>query len=165
MDTRALADGRTLTVRPVRPGEAHLVDEVFARMSPQSRQARFLAPVPRLTPSHRRALADVDHYRHRAWVAHVEDVVAGIGHYVRVPGAPGSAELGIEIADEFQGLGIGTVLVGVILVAALQARVAWLECTVAPGNRRALALTRKLPHATWRWEDGLVVGSAHLCAA
>jgi GNAT superfamily N-acetyltransferase len=164
MNTYVLADGRLVTVRPVLPGEAHLVDEVFARMSAQSRHARFLAGIPRLTPTQRHALADVDPHRHRAWVARVDGAVAGMGRYIRVARTPDSAELAMEIADDFQGLGIGTLLLRVITGAAQHADVAHLLCTIAPSNRRALALCRSLPDATWRWEDGLVVGSSRLRA-
>jgi RimJ/RimL family protein N-acetyltransferase len=159
-----LRDGRTATARPIRPWEAHLVDEVFARMSPQSRHTRFLAPVPSLTPSLRRALADVDHVRHSAYVAEVDGTVAGTGRYVRFADESGRADLALEIPDDFQGLGVGTLLLRVLLDSARRADVARLECTMAPGNRRARALAKNIPNASWRWEDGLIVGSAELAA-
>ena len=163
--TRAeLADGRTITVRPIQPWEAHLVDEVFERMSEQSRYARFLSPVPKLTAAMRKALAAVDHDRHGAWVAEVDGTAVGIGRWVRYAGDPERAELAFEIADEFQGRGVGTVLLRVLVAAAQRADVARLECTVAPGNERAIALSRKLPSGTWRWEDGLIVGTIHVPA-
>jgi RimJ/RimL family protein N-acetyltransferase len=164
--TRAvLADGRIVTVRPIQPGEGHLVDDVFARMSELSRYTRFLSPVPRLTAAMRRTLAAVDHEWHGAWVAEVHDqagaepTVAGIGRWVRYPAEPDRAELAFEIADEFQGQGIGSVLLPVLLTAAGRADVARLDCTVAPDNRRGIALSRKIPGASWRWEDGLIVGA------
>jgi RimJ/RimL family protein N-acetyltransferase len=158
--TRAvLADGRTLTVRPIQPWEAHLVDEVFERMSEQSRYARFLSPVPKMTAMMRKTLTAVDHDRHGAWVAEVDGDAVGIGRWVRYAADPERAELAFEIADEFQGVGVGTVLLRVLLAAAKRAEVARLECTVAPGNQRAIGLTRKIPNASWRWEDGLIVGS------
>ena len=154
-----LADGRTLTVRPIQAWEAHLVDEVFEGMSDQSRYARFLSPVPKLTSTMRRTLAAVDHDHHGAWVAEVDGTVAGIGRWVRYAADPARAELAFEIADDFQGRGVGTVLLRVLLAAAKRAEVARLECTVAPDNRRALALSKKIPSASWRWEDGLIVGT------
>jgi len=164
--TRAvLADGRIVTVRPIQPWEAHLVDEVFERMSELSRYTRFLSPVPRLTAAMRRTLAAVDHDRQGAWVAEVqqqagaEATVAGIGRWVRYPAEPDRAELAFEITDEFQGQGIGSVLLPVLLAAARRADVARLDCTVAPDNRRAIALSRKIPAASWRWQDGLIVGT------
>jgi RimJ/RimL family protein N-acetyltransferase len=158
--TRAvLADGRTVTVRPIQPWEVHLVDEVFERMSEQSRYARFLSPVPKLTSVMRKVLSAVDHDRHGAWVAEVDGAAVGIGRWVRYAAEPARAELAFEIVDDFQGVGVGTVLLRVLLAAAKRADVARLECTVAPGNRRALGLSRKIPSASWRWEDGLIVGS------
>lgn len=154
-----LADGRTLTVRPIQAWESHLVDDVFARMSERSRYARFLSPVPKLTSVMRKALTAVDHDRHGAWVAEVDGTVAGIGRWVRYAGDPARAELAFEIADDFQGHGVGTVLLPVLLAAAKRADVARLECTVAPDNGRAIALSKKIPSASWRWEDGLIVGT------
>ena len=159
-----LNDGRPMTVRPIEPWEAHLVDEVFERMSPQSRYARFLAPVPGLTSSMRRSLADVDHVRHSAYVAEVDGTVAGTGRFVRFADDPDRAELAFEIADDYQGLGVGTLLLRVLLAAARRAAVASLECTMAPNNRRALALSKKIPSADWRLEDGLIIGTARLAA-
>jgi RimJ/RimL family protein N-acetyltransferase len=158
--TRAvLADGRTVTVRPIQPWETHLVDEIFERMSEQSRYARFFSPVPKLTAVMRKALTAVDHDRHGAWVAEVDGTAVGIGRWVRYANDPARAELAFEIADDYQGRGVGTVLLPILLAAAKRADVARLECTVAPGNQRALALSKKIPSASWRWEDGLIVGS------
>jgi RimJ/RimL family protein N-acetyltransferase len=158
--TRAvLADGRTVTVRPIQPWETHLVDEIFERMSEQSRYARFLSPVPKLTSMMRKALTAVDHDRHGAWVAEVDGTPVGIGRWVRYAADPERAELAFEIADEFQGRGVGTVLLRVLLAAAKRADVDRLVCTVAPSNQRALGLSKKIPSASWCWEDGLIVGT------
>ena len=114
-------------------------------MSPQSRHTRFLAPVPSLTPSLRRALADVDHVRHSAYVAEVDGTVAGTGRYVRYADGSGRADLALEIPDDFQGLGVGTLLLRVLLDSARRADVARLECTIAPGNRRARGPVQEHP--------------------
>src|SRR5512146_1942380 len=51
-------------LRPLSCGETDVIEQVFTRMSAESRRLRFLAPVPRLTARALHRLADVDHHRH-----------------------------------------------------------------------------------------------------
>jgi GNAT superfamily N-acetyltransferase len=155
-------DMRTVRIRAVGKNEAHLVDEVFAGMSVESRYKRFLSGTSRLTPAQRRLLADVDGYRHQAWVAEALGKAVGLARYIRPLREPKRAELAFEVADAYHGRGVGSRLLEVVLAGAREAGIEYLECTIAPDNVRAINLTRRLPDAKWRWEDGLMVGTARL---
>jgi len=61
-----LRDGSTVLIRPVRPVDAPLLADGFARLSARSRQLRFLTPKKDLSPTELRYLTDVDHHDHEA---------------------------------------------------------------------------------------------------
>lgn len=133
-----LRDGGSVLLRPLAGGEVSVVETVFAGLSSQSRQRRFLVPMPRLPGAHRRSLADVDGDRHVAWVALVEGVPVGICRYVRT--SHDAAELAFEVVDEHQGRGIGSALVDAVTTVARENGITWLEATVEPGNTASEAL-------------------------
>lgn len=133
-----LRDGGSAFLRPLGDGEASVVQTVFEGLSSQSRQRRFLVPMPRLPGGHRRTLADVGGDRHVAWVALVDSVPVGICRYVRT--SDDTAELAFEVVDEHQGRGIGSALVDAVTTVARENGITWLEATVEPGNTASEAL-------------------------
>src|SRR5262249_54916369 len=65
----ALRDGSAVLLRQVRSTDAALVADGFARLSPRSRQLRFLTAKNRLSAAELRYFTDVDHHDHEALVA------------------------------------------------------------------------------------------------
>jgi GNAT superfamily N-acetyltransferase len=115
-----LANGCHLRIRPLRSGEDGAVRELFARLSLPTRYLRFFLPVPVLSESLLRLLADVDDPRRIALVAETGesdggDVVAlgSVG-----PADDGRGELGLVVADAWQRQGIGIALADRMLHAA-----------------------------------------------
>lgn len=137
-----LADGGSVVLRPLRGGETEVLEDVFAGLSPESRQQRYLVSMPRLPGSARRVLADVDPRDHVAWVALVDGRPAGICRYVRT--AHDTAEVAFEVVDAEQGRGLGAILVDAVTTVAHVHGVEWLEATVAPGNRGSVSLLGRL---------------------
>jgi RimJ/RimL family protein N-acetyltransferase len=133
-----LRDGGSALLRPLAGGEVSVLETVFEGLSWQSRHRRFLAPMPRLPGTHRRALVDVDGDRHVAWVALVDDVPVGICRYIRT--AHDTAELAFEVVDAQQGRGVGSALLDAVTTVARDRGIRWLEATVEPGNVASEAL-------------------------
>lgn len=154
-----LADGMALVLRPLRAGEVEILNDVFAGMSPGSRQQRYLVAMPRLTSDVQRELTNVDDRDHVAWVALVGGSPAGICRYVRT--ADDAAELALEVVDDAQGRGIGAALVDSVTTVAQFNGVAWLEAVVAPGNRASLSLLTQVG-VRFALDDGLLVGRGRL---
>ena len=96
-----------LAVRPIEAGDRCALAAAFARLSPQSRLSRFLAPKPKLSARELSYLTDIDHVTHEALAA-----VDGQGHIVavaRYASWPSSsreaAEMAVAVVDSFQRRG------------------------------------------------------------
>jgi GNAT superfamily N-acetyltransferase len=115
-----LADGTDIALRPFLPGDGDLLVAGFARLSNQSRYRRFLSPVPRLTDSMLAFLTAVDGDCHRAFGALVEEhdgtVGAGLLRWVRTGADPKVADLAITVIDDYQGRGLGGLLLDVAVL-------------------------------------------------
>ena len=109
----ALRDGSTVWIRQVRSTDAPLLADGFARLSPRSRQMRFLTRKRELSGAELRYFTDVDHHDHEALVAlnHADGRGVGIARYIRHAGDPHAAEVAVTIVDDWQGRGLGTELV------------------------------------------------------
>jgi len=109
----ALRDSSRVLIRPVRPADAALVADGFARLSLRSRQLRFLTPKKQLSAAELRYFTDVDHHDHEALVAlnPADGRGVGIARYIRHSSDPHAAEVAVTIVDDWQGRGLGTELV------------------------------------------------------
>jgi acetyltransferase len=135
--------GPALLVRPLLHGDVRTVVAVFERMGEQSRRARFNGPKPRLRMSELRQLAAVDRSRY-ALVAYVQDdpQPVAIARLVRI--ARHSAEIAFAVADEYQGLGIGSTLAAALLADARSADITEVTALVSSDNRAAVSLLRRV---------------------
>lgn len=108
-----LRDGSRVLIRPVRSTDAALVADGFARLSPRSRQLRFLTRKKQLSSAELRYFTDVDHHDHEALVAlnHADGRGVGIARYIRHAGDPHAAEIAVTVVDDWHGRGLGTELV------------------------------------------------------
>lgn len=116
-----LPDGTDAFVVPLqRTDRAQLVAE-FETLAPESRRRRFLSPVMHLSDAMLDHLVDdVDGIDHVALVLCVEtspdvyDPVA-LARMVRYEDAPDAADLAVTVKDDWQGRGVATVLLEVLM--------------------------------------------------
>jgi acetyltransferase len=142
-----------ITIRPLRNGDAATVLALFDRLGDESRLRRFGAAKPRLTQSDLAQLARVD-ATHHVLVAHVsgDPRPAGIARLVR---DGSSAEVACAVADEWQGRGIGRVLLEELATLARAAGIAELHATVVGDNPRIVSLLTPLGRRREsRWNGG-----------
>jgi ribosomal protein S18 acetylase RimI-like enzyme len=143
-----------LTIRPLRNGATDTVAALFARLGPPSRARRFGGPKPRLSDAELTALARVDS-NHHVLVGYMDGDPrpAGIGRLVRNGPA---AEVAFEVADAYQGRGIGSILAREIAADARAAGITELVATVCADNPPAVSLLRLVAESVqvrWRGRD------------
>jgi len=140
-----LRDGTPAMIWPLLPTDADTLREGFRRLSPDSRQRRFLTVLGELDDPMIRLLVDsVDGVHHIALVLIAlppegEEGPVGVAHLVQGPADPASADIAVTVLDDWQGRGAGTALVSA-LMQRRPAAVTRLRTLVAAGNRASLAL-------------------------
>lgn len=141
-----LSNGIHLLLRPLGPDDRDELAALFARLSPESRFKRFLSPKRELTPRELAYFTDIDHLHHEAIAAVNEDdgSIAGVARYIAYADRPGVAEVSVEVADELQGVGIGTVAAIHVVRRARANGLILLTATTLWENQAAHALTRRL---------------------
>jgi len=146
-DARAAEAVRVrVIVRPLDATDAAGVAALFDRMSAESRRRRYLTSKERLSPRELRFLTDVDHVRHEA-VAAVDTrdgSIVAIARYVQYGGRPGVADVAVEVADDLQAMGIGTMVARRLLERGWANGITAFEATILWENRAARALARRL---------------------
>jgi RimJ/RimL family protein N-acetyltransferase len=136
----ALRDGSRVRIRPIAPEDRAELAAGFERLSAESRFRRFLSPVPRLSASALDYLTQVDHHDHEALVAADDSTGTGVGvaRYVRTDAA--RAEPAVAVADDWQGRGLGTVLLDALVDRARSEGIGCFEATVLATNEPAISL-------------------------
>ena len=139
----ARPDGPAAVIRPARAADAAALGEFFAGLSQQSRYLRFFGAVTPGPALLRRLAGDAEG---------VEAVVAVrgrliIGHAMAADrpgtlGPPGcrAADIGVVVADAWQGRGVGAALMRAILTGAQARGLTSMTMDVLHGNQRVLAM-------------------------
>ena len=109
----ALRDGTRLLIRAIRPEDKQLLVEHFHSLSERSIYYRFFGHKRSLEQEDLRRLTELDFVDHDGLAATIEakgtERFIGVGRYLRGVDAV-AAEVAFAVVDEFQGRGIGTLL-------------------------------------------------------
>lgn len=135
----SLPDGTRIRLRPVVPGDKAVLAEGFRRLSAASRYRRFMTPLEELDEGMLRQLTELDYVDHFAWLALLADQpgepAVGVARYVRLDEEPEIAEAAVTVSDEYQGRGIGTLLLEALGAVALENGIGTLRGYVLEENR------------------------------
>jgi GNAT superfamily N-acetyltransferase len=161
-DRATLPDGTEVIVRQVRAEDAPLLLEGFQNLGEQSRYQRFMAAKKRLSPSELAYFTDLDHDRHEAIgaldpnSAHPPTGI-GIARFVREhPGGP-SAEAAVAVSDEWQGRGLGGVLLDRLAERAREVGITEFTASLLATNRAMLALFAHLGRMEVEHDSGTAI--------
>jgi acetyltransferase len=151
-----LAGGGEVTVRPVRPDDARMLQDMVKRLKPESRYFRFASAITELPPGLLARLTLIDYDREMALVAvYTEreateqgdfvdrERIVGVSRYITNPDQT-SCEFSLLVADDFGGKGLGSRLMENIMEVAREKGLADIEGLVLTNNSDMLKLMRGL---------------------
>jgi len=147
-----IRDGREFELRPIRPADEPLLQDMIARSSPEDIRLRFFTPMRQLTHSAAARLTQIDYDREMALVAVAPnddpetDGQPAIYGVVRISADPNNekAEYGVMVRSDLKGHGLGYVLMARILDYARDRGVGTVYGEVLRENTGMLAMCQDL---------------------
>ena len=139
-------DGTLVQLRPVRPEDEPLLHELAGHMSAEDLRLRFFTPVRGITHAVAARLTQIDYDREMALLAQHEGAVLGIAHFFADPDRQ-SAEYAIAVRSDWQGRGVGYLLMTRLIDIARQRGVGELVGEVLRENAAMLEMCRALGFA------------------
>lgn len=154
-----MRDGRALEVRALKPSDEADMRAAVDRTSAQSLYRRFMGSKRAFSDKERSFFLNVDFVSHVALVAVAKEgnrasIVAGGRYFVE---KPGTAEIALAVIDDYQGQGIGAVLLRHLAMIARQAGLKEFTAEVLPDNTPMLKVFERsgLTFSSKRSPDGV----------
>jgi RimJ/RimL family protein N-acetyltransferase len=151
-----LAAGREGVLRAIRPADRDAFLALHAGLSDQSRYSRYFSPRRKLPEHEIRHFTEVDQRAHAGVVLLIDGQLVGHALYDRLSD-PAEAEVALEVADAFQGQGVGTAMLTELARIATRSGVRRFVAHVLPTNQRMLQVFRELGFEEHtRFQDGVI---------
>ena len=151
-----LPGGGEYSVRPIRPDDAQMLQDLMQHLSPESRYFRFVSSITELPPTMLARFTLIDYDREMALVAVFKERVAGadgefteterivgVSRYITNPDQS-SCEFALVVSDDFSGKGLGSRLMLSIMDVAREKGLAEMDGLVLANNPGMLKLMRSL---------------------
>ena len=156
-----LRDGAEVFISILGPEHRGALAAGFEGLSKESRFRRFLSPKSSLSEAELSYFTDIDGETHFALAAghrRSDGSAAGLGtaRFIRRPDDPDSAELAVVVVDEWQGRGLGRILLDRLVAAARERGIERLIGTVVATNRPMIHLLATAPGAQLQWTGGFI---------
>jgi ribosomal protein S18 acetylase RimI-like enzyme len=130
-------------------------------MSRQSRYRRFFTAMDRLSDRQLAYFTEIDYHDHFAWVALAIDEPGSpgvaVGRYIRLSDDPRSADIALAVTDEFQGRGLGSILLESLVEVAQANGIDHFVGHVLADNAPMIALLKHAGAETSFEEPGVLV--------
>lgn len=136
-----LTDGREVLLRAIQANDKAALVKAFSRLSHESRRRRFFTSKKELTEQELKNLTECDGINHYAIVAGFQpkdEPIEGVGvaRLVRDAKQSSIAEMAIVVVDQWQGYGIGTLLLKRIIEAAAERGIEHVRAIALPDNEQ-----------------------------
>jgi acetyltransferase len=155
--TGVARDGTPVTLRPVRPEDEPLLQDLVAYMSLEDVRMRFFAPLSELSHSLAARLSQIDYDREMALVAQHDGTTLGVARYFADPDRQ-RAEYAVAVRSDWKGRGIGYLLMTRLIEVAREAGIGELVGEVLRENGPMLEMCGELGfHATPEPNDAAVM--------
>ena len=142
-----LKDGSDVLIHIGNTCDKACLARAFDKLSVRSRHMRFFSPINRLSDAQLTYLTEVDGVNHVVLVALVNAghqlAGIGIGRYIRNKQESGIAEFAITVSDQYQGLGVGSLLLDSMIDHASENHVQILRGYVLSENRPMIQMLKR----------------------
>ena len=142
-----LKDGRSVIVRAIRPDDKTMILQGVSLFSDDSLYKRFHGAKTSLTNQELKYFTEIDYLHHVALLAVLKEnaqAIAG-GRFIAYDEAlsPRIAELSFAVADNFQGLGAGTIILKHLINISREIGIKTLEADVLVENEAMIRIFEK----------------------
>ena len=158
-------NGQKVVYRPTKPTDNRLIQEHFYQMDDNDVEMRFFNLRRHFYRDEMEDMSQVDYVKNLSIVAVTGEVgferIVGLGGYFLEHGT--TAEVAFSVAKDWQGKGVGSVILIKLAEAARENGIATLTAYTLPNNRGMIRLFKKLPYATkTAFEDETIVLTCQL---
>ena len=154
-----LRDGRPIEIRALRPSDEAGMLDAINHTNAESLRRRFFVTKRAFSDKEKAFFMNADFVKHVALVAEIETdgrrTIVGGGRYIVTE--PGGAEIAFVVIDDYQGKGLGTLLMRHLAVIARSAGLKELIADVLPENAAMRKVFSKFGFAAGRGHDPQVV--------
>ena len=154
-----LRGGGQVTVRPIHPDDAQMLQRLVRELSPENRYFRFVSSIAELPPSMLSRFTLIDYDREMALVAVIRERkaddagefveterIVGVSRYITNPDKS-SCEFSLLVADDMGGMGLGSRLMLSIMEVARDKGLSEIDGLVLANNPNMLKLMRGLGYS------------------
>ncbi|MCK6457489.1 MAG: GNAT family N-acetyltransferase [Phycisphaerae bacterium] len=161
LETRTrTSDGRPLVIRPIKPTDESLLHDMFYRFSQETIYQRFFAVKNYMPHKRLQQFCTIDYDRDITLVAVIHEgeveTICGMALYALDPKA-GYGEAAFVVADQYQGRGIGTLLMRRLTEIAEARNIRGFTADVLADNTRMLRVFEKCGYPVRTTQKGDVV--------
>jgi acetyltransferase len=142
-----MRDGRTVTLRPIKPEDEPMWLEMFQKFSEQSIRYRFFQIIKDTPHEVRVRYSNIDYDREIGIVAELKEdqqrKILGVVRLIIEPDEK-TGEIAFIVADPWQGLGLGSKMVDYMIEICKDKGLETVYAFMLPDNRRAINLLKKM---------------------
>jgi acetyltransferase len=157
--TWTLKGGTEVTLRPIRPEDEPMESEFIRGLSPETSRFRFFHTIKDLTHEALVRFCNIDYDREMAFVAETakenRKIEIGVSRLIIEPNKR-RGEIAIVIADNYQGKGLGTKLLDLLIKVAEEKGLESIYGIILPDNSRMVHLCKHLGFNTKYQQDHVI---------
>lgn len=158
-----LKDGNEVILRPIRPEDEPMELEFIKGLSTETSRYRFFQIIKDLPHDALVRFCNIDYDREMAFIAETTDtdgerarrIEIGVSRLILDPNKK-RGEFAVVIADKYQGKGLGTKLVDMLIEFARDKDVEGIYGVIMSGNMAMIRLCEKLGFTTRREQDSVL---------
>ncbi len=155
-ETREI-DGEVVTIRPVKPVDQRRIQEHFYNLDKKDVISRFFHDKSSFVRDEMEELSQIDYIKNLTLVAIVGEFgfgrVVAVGEYL-LDAEENNAEIAFSVNRDFQGKGIGKILIKKLAEAARENRISGMHAYTSSRNKPMVKLFKMLPYKTQTSIDG-----------